>query len=384
MDADDQERTMKIAFIGQKGIPATYGGIEHHVDRLSRGLAASGHDVSVYVRNWYTNKKLDNYQGVRLVHIPTIKSKHLDASIHSLLCSVHALFQNYDIIHYHGIGPAFFSLIPKLFGKNIVVTVHRLDWDIEKWGTIAKSLLKLGEYISIQIPQRTVVVSDHLKQYFQSKYAKDTIYIHHGTEFPGLKTPRLILEKYDLKEKDYVLFMGRLTSEKRVDWLIRAFQDLIKNPAAPKHLKLVIAGGSSATHEYVKKLQNMSKNDNRIIFTGYVTGREKEELLSNAIVFSLPSRLEGYPIVILEAKSYGLCCLASDIPPHREAIEHGIDGFLFKHEDLSDLTSKLIHLINNSELTEKMGKAAREKSKMTPLWSVTVEESLRLYKSLLQ
>jgi glycosyltransferase involved in cell wall biosynthesis len=136
--------------------------------------------------------------------------------------------------------------------------------------------------------------------------------------------------------------MGRLTPEKRVDWLIRAFQDLIKNSADSKHLKMVIAGSSSATHDYVKKLENMSTDDNRIIFTGYVTGRVKEELLSNALLFSLPSRLEGYRIVLLEAKSYGICCLASDIDPHREAIDHEIDGLLFKHDDISDLASKLI------------------------------------------
>lgn len=374
---------MKVAYIGQKGIPATFGGVEYHVDKLSKEMAALGHDVTVYVRNWYTDKNLKEYEGVKLVHIPTIKSKHLDASVHSFLCSVHVLFRKFDIIHYHGIGPTFFAFIPRLFRKTVVTTVHRLDWETEKWGKLAKSLLKAGEYISITIPQRTIVVSEELTNYIKEKYNKNAIRLGHGTDFPQPKSPEIIKEKYDLNGKDYILFMGRLVPEKRVDWLIKAFQNLTEKSSDAKNIKLVIAGGSSATPEYVRKLKDMSEGSSGIIFTGYVTGEEKEELLSNAQLFSLPSHLEGFPIALLEAKSYGLCCLVSDIPPHEEAIQSGVNGLLFKSDEFSDLSKKLQELLGDQEKIKELGLNAREEMKNLPGWKIVVKKMENIYEELL-
>lgn len=374
---------MRIAYIGQKGIPDTFGGVEHHVDRLSREMARRGQDVTVYVRSWYTDKNLKEYEGVKLVHIPTIKSKHLDASVHSFFCSIHALFGKFDIIHYHGIGPTFFALIPRLFGKNVVATIHRLDWDTEKWGKIAKTFLKIGEYISITVPQRTLAVSEDLKNYVKDKYGKTAIHLGHGTDLPQPKSPDLIKNKYSLNGKDYILFMGRLVPEKRVDWLIEAFKKLVEKSPETKQLKLVIAGGSSATPEYVEKLQNLGEGHSNIIFTGYVTGAEKEELLSNAMIFSLPSHLEGYPIVLLEARSYGLCCLVSDIPPHKEAIKDGLDGLLFKSDDFSDLVKKLEMLVEDREKTAELGTNARNEMKDLPGWQIVVKKMEVVYQELL-
>jgi glycosyltransferase involved in cell wall biosynthesis len=374
---------MRIAYIGQKGIPDTFGGVEHHVDRLSREMARRGQDVTVYVRSWYTDKKLKEYEGVKLVHIPTIKSKHLDASVHSFFCSVHALFGKFDIIHYHGIGPTFFAFIPRLFRKNVVATIHRLDWDTEKWGKLAKTLLKIGEYISITIPQRTIAVSEDLKNYVKDKYNKTAIHLGHGADLPQPKAPNLIKDKYKLKGKDYVLFMGRLVPEKRVDWLIKAYQELAEKTSEAKGLKLVIAGGSSATPEYVQKLKDMGEGHSNIIFTGYVKGTEKEELLSNAMIFSLPSHLEGYPIVLLEARSYGLCCLVSDIPPHKEAIQDGVDGKLFKSDEFDDLVEKLQMLVEDQEKAEELGTNARTEMKALPGWQIVVKKMEIIYQELL-
>ncbi|MGD9345434.1 MAG: glycosyltransferase family 4 protein [Candidatus Aminicenantes bacterium] len=374
---------MRVAYIGQKGIPATFGGVEYHVDKLSREMAALGHDVTVYVRSWYTAKNLKEYEGVRLIHVPTIKSKHLDASVHSFLCSIHALFGKFDIIHYHGIGPAFFAIIPRLFRKKVVATVHRLDWETEKWRSIAKSLLKAGEHISITVPERTIAVSEELTKYVKNKYDKVVIHLGHGTDLPESIAPAIIKEKYDLNGRDYILFMGRLVPEKRVDWLIKAFQDLKGRSSESSPLKLVIAGGSSATPEYVKKLKDISEGSSDIIFTGYVSGTEKEELLSNARLFSLPSHLEGFPIALLEAKSYGLCCLVSDIPPHLEAIRSGMNGLLFRSDDFEDLRQKLQELINDHETLEKLGANAREEMKNLPGWKIVVKKIESIYEELL-
>jgi glycosyltransferase involved in cell wall biosynthesis len=374
---------MRIVFIGQKGIPATFGGIEYHVDELSRGLAARGHDVRVYVRNWYTDKRIKSAHGVRLIHMPTIRSKHLDASVHSIICSFHSLFSGADIIHYHAIGPAFFSWIPWLFGKKVVCTVHRQDWQTEKWKTVARTFLKMGERASIRFPQRTIVVSRALQDYFKEKYGKDTIHITHGGFTAVQREASLIKAKYGLKGKDYILFMGRLVPEKRVDLLIQVYVELKRTSPRIQNIKLVIAGGSSATGAYVQSLKNMSQKEPDIHFVGFVSGVEKEELLSNALVFVLPSSLEGFPIALLEAKSYGLCCLVSDISPHREAIQDGYDGLLFRADDFSDLASKLLSALEDKESLFIMTRKAREQIQKGASWAEACEQTERVYKELL-
>jgi len=374
---------MRILFIGQKGIPATFGGVEYHVDELSRGLAERGHDVRVYVRNWYTDKKLKSAHGVRLIHMPTIRSKHLDASVHSIICSFHSLFSGADIVHYHAIGPAFFSWIPRLFGKKVVCTVHRQDWQTEKWKTAARAFLKMGERASIRFPQRTIVVSRALQDYFKQEYGKDTIHITHGG-FPAVqREASLIKAKYGLKGKDYILFMGRLVPEKRVDLLIRSYLELKRTSPRIQNIKLVIAGGSSATAGYVQSLKKMARGEPDIHFAGYVAGVEKEELLTNALVFVLPSSLEGFPIALLEAKSYGLRCLVSDISPHREAIRHGYDGLLFRADDFSDLSSKLLSALEDKESLFIMARQAREQTQKGASWAEACEQTEKVYKELL-
>ncbi len=371
---------MKILFIGQKGLPATFGGVEYHVEYLSRGLSERGHDVNVYVRPWYSQKKLKTYQGVNLVRVPTIKTKHLDASIHSLLCSIHALFSGADIIHYHSIGPSFFAVIPWIAGKKIVSTVHRLDWETEKWGWFAKFFLKTGERISTLISRNIIVVSTDLNNYFRKHYQKNTVFVHQGINIPPLRKPDLIKKKFGLKGKDYILFMGRLSPEKRIDWLIKSFLQLQKEYPPSHEIKLVIAGGSSATGDYVSSSKKLSRGNDSIIYTGYVKGNEKDELFSNALVFSLPSYLEGSPIALLEAMGSELCCLASDILPHKEVITNGIDGLLFDSNIPSDLTRKLKALLSNPEKIDQLGQNAKKKIKNRLKWEDVVEKTEKVYR----
>ena len=373
---------MKIAFIGQKGIPATFGGVEYHVDELSRGLAALGHDVRVYVRDWYTDKATRSYRGVRLIHLPTIRTKHLDASVHSLFSTLHALGTGADIIHYHAIGPSFFSILPKFLGRRTVSTVHRLDWDTEKWKKPAKLALRVGEWISIKVPDRTIVVSEELRRYFLKKYGRETIHISHGIHLPDKLPAAVIRERYGLRERGYILFMGRLVPEKRVEWLIEAFRELKKDAAAPEGLKLVIAGGTSASGDYVLKLRDLAREIPGIVFTGYVTGVVKDELLSNALFFVLPSRLEGFPIVLLEAMSFGLCCLCSDILPHQEAIHDGFDGQLFRKADFADFSSKLCRLAQSANRRRELGEKALDRMKKRPGWMDVVRETESVYRSI--
>jgi len=367
---------MKIAFIGQKGIPATFGGVEYHVDELSRRLVKRGHRVDVYVRSWYTQKGLKDWQGVCLLKTPTIRSKHLDAFVHSLTSSTHSLGKNYDIVHYHALGPSFFAWIPQIRGHRVVATIHRLDWQAGKWGRWAKHFLKLCELFAVHVPQRTIVVSKTLKKYFKAKYGRDLFYIPNGVTLPSLLPPELISKKYNLRGNDYLLFMGRLVPEKRPDWLIRAFLEVA--PANPD-LRLVVAGGEGGAEGYLASLHALARTNKKIIFTDYVTGREKEELFSNALLFVLPSYLEGLPIALLEAMSYGLGCLASDIDPHREVINPGEDGHLFNRDDFSDLVSTLNKILRSQDNLKRLGEKARLKVQNNYDWEFVTAATEKVY-----
>ncbi|MFB3895269.1 MAG: glycosyltransferase family 4 protein [bacterium] len=381
---------MKIAFIGQKGIPATWGGIEYHVDELATRLANRGHQITVYVRNWYTpktkseisNPKSELYNGIRLVRTPTLKTKHLDAIIHSFTSTIHALFQDYDIIHYHAIGPAFFCWLPKLFGKRVVVTIHRFDYLAAKWSGFAQYSLRLAEKIALRIPSRTIVVARHQQDHYAVQGYTHLTYIPNGVPILAQVNPEIIRQKYGLEKNQYLFFAGRLTPEKRVHWLLQAYQQL--NQDYQSRYKLVIAGGSSATDTYETSLHQTATSIPGIIFTGYVQGREKQELFSNAKLFILPSEVEGLPIALLEGMSFGLPCLASDIPPHREVIQNNRNGYLFMQDSLSDLQNKLKSILAKSdgELTQ-IGNEAKQKVIADYNWDDIVVRTEQVYAELI-
>jgi glycosyltransferase involved in cell wall biosynthesis len=372
---------VKIAMIGQKGIPATFGGIEFHVDMLSRELAALGHEVTVFARRWYSPQEIPNPSGIRRVFVPTIRTKHLDATVHSFLCAMRAAGGAADIVHFHAIGPSLFSPIPRLFGKKIVTTIHRLDWAAEKWKSPAKRVLKAGEYVSTVAPHARIVVSRDLQDYLTSKYGVRSVLIPQGTIVPNLRPPRIITEKYGLSGGDYILFLGRLSPEKRVDWIIRAYLAVVAAGEAMKGVRLVVAGGTNATDKYVAELRKAAGSSKDIVFTGYVAGAEKDELLTNALLFVLPSTIEGYPIALLEARNHGLGCLVSDIPPHREVIHDGLDGLLFRTGDFSDFAAKLQDLIADKPRIARFGEWAKTRMSGNASWQDVARQTAEVYRN---
>ncbi|MBN1136649.1 MAG: glycosyltransferase family 4 protein [Anaerolineae bacterium] len=367
-----------IAFVGQKGIPATFGGIEFHVDELARRLVQRGHRVTVYVRSWYTPRDLDTYEGVRLVHTPTLRTKHLDAAIHSLTSSLHSLRQTYDLVHYHAMGPSVFAWLPRLQGRRVVVTVHALDWQRVKWGRSARAFLKMTERTALYLSDCTVVISRALERHFMEKYARAVCYIPNGVTVPTPTDPQLICQSYGLQGDDYVLFLARLVPEKRPEWMIRAFLQL----ATP--LRLVIAGADEVHGAYSRTLAALAGADPRVIFAGQVEGRLKEELLSNAHCFVTPSSMEGLPIALLEAMAHGRCCLASDIPAHQEIIDPGRDGLLFAWDDDRQFARSLHDLLAQSEASRQaLGEQARLKVAESYTWDRVTEATEALYARLL-
>jgi glycosyltransferase involved in cell wall biosynthesis len=372
---------MRIAFIGAKGIPAVSGGVEAHVDKLSRGLVGAGHETVVYVRSWYTPRRQKFWRGVFLVHLPTIRTKHLDATIHSLLASIHVLFIRADIIHYHAIGPAAFALIPRLFGRRVVVTVHRRDWKADKWGRPARAMLKAAEWAAVRIPRAVIAVSKSIRRQLLADYGAKSTVIPNGYTAARVRPPGRMAARFGLDPEGYVLFLGRLVPEKRPDWLVRAF---LGRRGQADGLKLVLAGASSGTDEYVRGLKALAGDDPRVVFAGEVRGEDKEELFSNALLFVLPSRLEGMPIALLEARGSGRGCLASDIAAHREIVHDGIDGSLFRWDDFADFQARLDDLLADRARTGELGRRAGETMASLPGWDEVVRRTLEVYSSVIK
>jgi glycosyltransferase involved in cell wall biosynthesis len=309
-------RGLRVAMIGQRGVPATFGGIEHHVEELGSRLAARGHDVTVFCRTNYVAARPSRYRGMRLHHLPTVGRKHLDAIVHSALASMCTLGGGFDIVHYHALGPGVLAPLPRyLSSARVVQTVHGLDNHRAKWSRPAQAFLTSAVWLSARVPDATITVSRALADHYARQYGRDVVHIPNGIEAP-LERPgaREITERWGLAPASYVLFVGRLVPEKAPDVLIRAFRRV------QCELRVVLAGGSSFTDAFTRHLHELAARDRRVLLAGYVYGRALAELYANAAAFVLPSSLEGMPLTLLEAASYGTPLVASDIPPHVEVL----------------------------------------------------------------
>jgi glycosyltransferase involved in cell wall biosynthesis len=370
---------MRIAYIGIKGLPGSFSGIETHVHELGTRLADRGHDVAAYVRANYTPKSVRRDGGMRLIHRPSIHTKHLDASVHSLIAAVDTLRTDYDIVHFHAIGPAAFSPIARISRARVVTTIHRFDYLSEKWGPIARGCLRTAESVALRASDATVVIAKWLAEHYWDR-GHDVEFIPNGVPLPQLNPGGSCLDQYDLAIGEYYLFLGRLVPEKRPHWAIQAFLDA----NIQRHRKLVITGGSSATESYVRELREMANADpSRIVLTGPLFGQAKDQLLANARAFLLPSALEGLPITLLEAMSYARPCLVSAIPPHTDVIRTEQNGYLHDPRDREDLTKEFARLdrMRLGEL-EAVGRVARETVAAEFNWEEIVDSTEALYSSL--
>lgn len=327
-----------IAIIGPKGIPKDFpgtSGVEAYVENQIPRFRQMG-TIYVYVRYWASLKGKNEYRGIWLIRVPSINTAFFDTVSYSFLASVHASFSKATIVWYHGIGPAFFSFIPKLFHKRVYTTIHSLDWNRKKWGVFAKIFLRLCERIAISLSDKVLVVSTQLASYYRDHYHKNTIVVKYAIVKRPIIPADIIRRKYHLVKNGYILYLGRFVPEKRIEWLIRAGGE---NPGIP----IVLAGGSSHTDRYTRMLQSMAKKQH-VIFTGYVFGKEKAELLSNCKIFVLPSQLEGYPISLAEAIEYGKRCLvgdflASEYPANNKLLTY------FQRNNYKDFVKKLLALL---------------------------------------
>lgn len=371
---------LNIAMLGHKRIPSREGGIEIVVEELSTRMVEEGHSVTCYNRSGHhvSGKEFDvgylkEYKGIKLKPVLTVNRKGLAAMTSSFFGAICAAFGKYDVVHFHAEGPCAMLWFPKLFGKRCIATIHGIDWQRAKWGGFASKYIKFGEKVATKYADEIIVLSEGVQKYFMDTYGRKTVFIPNGVNRLIPRSPQLIKEKLGLDKDEYILFLGRLVPEKGIAYLIEAF----KNVKTEK--KLVIAGGSSDTDAFMQELKKLAEGNDRIVFTGFVQGQMLEELYSNAYVYTLPSDLEGMPLSLLEAMSYGNCCLTSDIAECAEVVED--KAILFKKSDIDDLKEKLQCVCDNPDAVKKLKDGAADYICQKYNWDDVTEQTLKLYQS---
>jgi glycosyltransferase involved in cell wall biosynthesis len=365
---------MRIAFIAIKGMPIG-GGIEKFTEELGTRLVRKGHKVRVYCsRDYGTKGGCFNGMDVRTVWSLNTRSLHKLSTCASAVYDV-LRGNDTDIAHIHAVGPSIFSLLTRAKRIPTVVQTHGLEWKRDKWGAIGKAFFRLADFSAVYFPDKTTSVSKLQKRYYERKFNREVIYIPPGISETKTREPKWILEK-GITPRKYVLFAARLVAEKGAHWLIEGFRKIKTD------YKLVIAGDASHEEKYKNHLKKIAAGDERIIFTGFLTGEPLEELFSNAYLFCLPSTLEGLPIALLEAMSFGNYCLASDIEENREALES--HGFMFKNRSVEDLRRVLTDLIMHPEAVEKKREEAKVHVMMNYSWDRVADEMEELYRDLMK
>ncbi len=376
---------MKIAMVGHKRIPSREGGVEIVVEELATRMVARGEQVVAYSRKGHNvaGSEFDNesnannrpyvYKGVKIIPVATIDAKGLAALSSSFFATLKAIAARPDVIHYHAEGPCVMLRLAHWFGIRTVATIHGLDWQRAKWGRFASWYLKFGERTAARCADEVIVLSRNMQRYFRDTYGRETRFIPNGIERSQPVRADIITQRYGLEKDGYILFLGRIVPEKGVHYLIEAFKQLDTDK------KLVIAGGASDSSEYYEQIQSAAAGDPRIILTGFVEGRMLQELYSNAYVYVLPSDLEGMPMSLLEAMSYGCCCLVSDIPECTEVVED--HAAVFRHGDVDDLGRHLSMLVADRERVVDMREQAAEYICFKYSWESVTDQTLRLYTS---
>lgn len=340
--------------IGHKVVPSRRGGIETVLTTLCPMLAEMGWEVTCYNRS---SDKVENeyvgtvqnkmYQGVKLKTAWTLNVRGLAAMIASFTAAIAASFQNYDVVHFHAEGPCAALWIPKLFGKVCIATVHGLDWQREKWGKgFASKYIKFGEKILAKYADQVIVLSKAAQDYFKETYNRDTILIPNGINRPVRKEAQWITETYGLQKDDYLAVVARLTAEKGIHYLIDAYNCIQTDK------KLVIAGDTSDTDDYVQMLKEKAAGNPNIIFTGFVSGDRLSEIYSNAYAMTLPSDLEGMSLCLLESLAYRNALVCSDIPENTAVAEDR--ACYFKKGNIEDLAQKLQSICDDGRMVERL------------------------------
>ncbi len=371
-------RPLRIAMVGQKGIPARYGGVETHVENIALRLAARGHDVTVFCRSRLRAHEREpgsngTYRGVHLLFRDSVNTKHFDAASHTFVSALEASCRHdFDLVHLHGIGPAAFAPIAGLFGRKVVSTFHALDWRQVKWGSRAKAFLRRGESIGARSSDGVIAVSRLMQAYIQSAHGVTAAYIPNGASLPPRDVPVEPLARWGLTPGDYLLTVGRIIPDRDVDTLLRAFERV---RAANPNMKLVVVGSETPRTDYSATLERMAGE--RVVFTGDVFGAELESLYAHCRIYVLGSRVEGLPITVCEAMAHGRPLVLSNIPENAEV--GGDAARYFNCGDHNALASTLDTLIEDESARAALSAIGRSRCEAQYNWESIADQVEAFY-----
>lgn len=361
---------MKIFVTGTRGIPDIPGGVEKHCEELYPRLAALGHEVTLATRTCYLETSRKSWKGVCLVDIFAPRKKSLEAIVHTALAICKARLQNPDVVHIHAIGPALMVPFARLLGLKVVVTNHGPDYDRQKWGRAAKAMLMLGEKLGGIFANEVIVISNVIGEIIRRRCGRGSNLVYNGVPIPEKNTASDYLQTLGVAPGNYLLAVARFVPEKGLHDLLDAFANL------PGDVQLVIAGDADHESDYSRALKSKAAQNPRVVLTGYVTGEKLQQVYSHARLFVLPSYHEGLPIALLEAMSYGLPVLVSDIPANKE-VDLPAERF-FRCGDTADLLSKLQSLLEKPLTTEEQ-KAIRDQIENKYNWDLIAQQTLAVY-----
>lgn len=335
---------MKIVVTGTRGIPNIMGGVETHCEELFPRIAKRGFDVTVIRRTDYVKDDLKEWNGVNLVNIDSPKKKSFEAIIHTFRAINEAKRLKADILHIHAIGPALLVPYAKILGMKVVFTHHGPDYDRDKWGFAAKTMLKLGECMGCMFADEVIVISDVIRNLIKRKYNR-TSHVHliyNGVSQPEICDYPEYFNELGIEKGKYILGMCRFVPEKNLHHLVEAFTK-VKSRNEVEDIKLVLAGDTDFEDDYSRNLKKMARK-NGVVLTGFIKGKKLHSLLTNCLCYCLPSSHEGLPIALLEAMSYGVKVIVSDIPANKEVGLPESDYFPVGNVDA--LTEKLKTVVN--------------------------------------
>ncbi len=375
------EPRLKISMIGQRGVPARFGGVERVVEELGARLAAR-HDVTVYCRPGYVDDTdgqvaTDEHRGMTLRWVRTIQTKHLEAIVHSVLCSLDVVRRRPDIVHYHALGPGVGAIIPRTLARGRVVqTIHGLDDERPKWGRRAQTLLRLSRWMSLRVPDAIAVVSTDLKERFERDGARGSVHLVPNGVEPVIEPPDAEARRSTMGVKDgpYLLFVGRLVPEKQLDVVLDAVGRLVG-----RDLQMVVAGGSSHSDDYTAGIRAAARADQRILLLDYVYGDDLAALFTGAAALTQVSSLEGMPLVLLEAMSAGIPVIVSDIPPHLEAVGD-VDVPVVGVGDVTALATAIEAVLDDPERYAESGRRLRDRVMDHYTWDAAAAAQLDVYR----
>jgi glycosyltransferase involved in cell wall biosynthesis len=363
---------MKIAMLGTRGVPASYSGFETCVEELGSRLAQRGHQVTVYCRSHHIITDQPVYKGMRLVKLPTIANKYLDTIVHSLLSSLHALTQDYDVALYFIAGNSLVTWIPRLAGQRSLLNVDGLDWKRAKWPPLAKRYIQFAERMSTVLPNAIITDSRVVQRYYMETYGAYSTYIAYGSDLPR-RPAGSALARFGLAPRYYVLFVGRLVPENCAHHLVEAWRQLDTD------MKCVIVGDASYAEDYKAELRRLAGDDPRIIFTGYVFGEGYWELSSHAYAFVETSGVGGTHPALVEAMSFGNCVVVHNTPENLETIDAA--GLCYNGKvGAQSLTPVLRTLLGAPPLVEAYRQAAAVRASTVYSWEAVTDAYEALFR----